>query len=102
MSKELHEMTLQELYEEACGRVLLAIGKGKFRAELYTAMELSMRNGFDRGKHSLTREGEETLLRAIEDACHAWNMTPAEQRPAGLQEAFNKLSGAHQEVMRKS
>jgi hypothetical protein len=45
-------------------------------------------------------ENESTLLRAVESACHAWNMTPADERTEPLQEAVNKLSNAHQTAMR--
>jgi hypothetical protein len=50
--KELHEMTLKELYEQQTGEVLIAIGKGEFRAALYQAMELAMRNGYERGERA--------------------------------------------------
>jgi hypothetical protein len=43
---------------------------------------------------------EATLLRAIESVCHAWNMTPADQRTELLEDAINVLSKAHQEVLR--
>ncbi|MDQ3802965.1 MAG: hypothetical protein M3416_03815 [Acidobacteriota bacterium] len=43
---------------------------------------------------------EDTLLRAVEAVCHAWNMTPPDKRTGEMQEAINALSGAHQQVMR--
>lgn len=51
------------------------------------------------------KENENTLLRAIENACHAWNIGWDCSRTPGhpeLEEAINNLSGAHQEVMRNA
>lgn len=63
--KELADISLSELHEEARGRILLAIGKGDFSGELYTMLDMAMRAGFARGKGSLTREDANKALRMV-------------------------------------
>jgi hypothetical protein len=56
MNKFPSEMTPDELHVYACGRMLLAIGRGDFHNELWSLMDIARRQGYATAEANLSKK----------------------------------------------